>query len=93
MTDELKETIENILSDLKNKDGDLFNLCRESFEKFLNKKEISMVQIHRIHKGIVWVKVGSPLVLFTLKFKKHGIIKDIQKKTEKISDVKFYIGE
>jgi len=92
MSGDLRETIQNILSGLKNKEDDLFAICSSSFEKFLNKRELAFIQIECINKGVVWTKVKSPLVLFTLKFKKHGIIKEIRKVTEEIKDIKFYIG-
>lgn len=93
MPEDLKQTIEGVLKNLQGRETDLFEISLQALSNKLTSKEAELVKVDRINKGVLYLKVKSPLVLIPLRFKKQSILKEIKKHTDIIQDIKFKIGE
>jgi predicted nucleic acid-binding Zn ribbon protein len=90
----IKETIENLMHNWERKKKYSSHEDPEVWLKeVLAKKELGHVKFHYFRKGTLGIQVDSSSWLYQLGLKKEALLAKLRKKSPKLQDVRFYLGE
>lgn len=92
--EEIKDTLQNVMLAWEQKIRNPGSANPELLlKKFLTKKELRHIKFRYFRKGILGLNVGSSTWLYYFNLKKDELLTGLQKQSDSVKGVRFYIGE
>jgi len=89
----IKDTVINVIEDLKAKKTKISNNPQALLKRVLTKKESQHIKFNYSKKGILSLYVDSSSWLYILTLQKEELLARINKKSNTVKDIRFRIGE
>jgi hypothetical protein len=91
----IKDTLQNVMRawEKKIREPTLQDNPELLLKKFLTKKELGHIKFRYFRKGILTFNVDSSSWLYYFNLKKDNLLARLQKQSDSIKNIRFYIGE
>jgi len=90
----IKETVQSVIHNLQAKKTKGMGSDPEVvLQKILTKRELSHIKCKYFKRGILGISVDSSSWLYSLSLKKEDLLRRLQQGSNKIKDIRFFIGE